>query len=184
MSENSKKNGPFEILSTKIVYQNPWIRVREDSVIRPGGSSGIFGIVEMVSGSSVLPITKDGMVYLVSEHKYGIERESLEVISGALDSNETPLDGAIRELQEELGLTAGKWTELGVVDPFTTVIRSPNFMFLAEDLRSGPSNPDEGEEVYAVKYPLVDALNMVMSGKITHSASCVLILKAARILGQ
>lgn len=178
------KRGPYTFLATREVYRNPWIRVREDKVLRPGGKEGIFGVVEMVAGSSVLPVDNEGNVYLVSEYKYGIERESLEVMSGALASGETPLEAAQRELKEELGLTASQWDDLGCVDPFTTIVKSPNHLFLAQGLAQGSSSPDEGEELRTVKISLDEALARVMAGEITHAGSCVLILKAVRLLGK
>lgn len=176
--------GPYKVTDSKIVYENPWISVREDSVIRPGGKTGIFGVVTMVAGSSVLPLDDEGNVYLVKEFKYGITRESIEVISGAFDKNETPLACAKRELEEELGLRAEEWIDLGYVDPFTTVVNSPNHMFLAKGLKKYEAHPDDGEQLKLLKVSFEKALEMVLSGEITHSASCVTILKAARELGK
>lgn len=93
-----KKKGPFHLVSTREVYKNPWIRVREDKVIRQGGKDGIFAVIEMKAGSSVLALTADYHAYLVKEYKYGIARESIEIMSGALERLETPLDTAKREL--------------------------------------------------------------------------------------
>lgn len=175
-------NNPYELISSNQVYKNKWIRVREDKVINPDNSDGFFGIVEMIPGSTVLALNKEKEVYLVKEYRYGIERESIELMSGGLKENESPLDGAKRELQEELGLGASSWIDLGKVDPFTTIVNSPNYLFLAYNLEELENNPDKEEvlEIYTV--PFDTALNMVQNGEITHSASCVLILKAARYL--
>jgi len=180
-----KKNiGPYTILNSKIVYKNPWITVQEDGVIRESGQEGIFGIVKMVSGSSILPVDENNNVYLVKEFKYAAERETIEVISGGFDQGETALECAVRELKEELGINAKEWTELGVVDPFTTVVNSPNYLFVAKELTLGKSNPDDGENLKILKFKFEEALSMVLSGEITHSASCVLILKAARLFNK
>jgi hypothetical protein len=69
-------NNPFVITETHEVYRNKWITVREDKVIRPGGQPGIFGVVQMVVGASVLPVTERQTVWLVREYKYAIERPS------------------------------------------------------------------------------------------------------------
>ena len=63
-----------------------------------------------------------------------MQEESLELMSGGLDRNESSLQAAQRELQEELGLRAELWADLGVINPFTTVMKSPNYMFMASDL--------------------------------------------------
>src|SRR5216683_2840432 len=117
--------GPYEILASRDLYENRWIRLREDKVIRPGGSEGLFAIIEMNTGASVLALTDDNYVYLVKEYKYGIGRESLELVSGAMEDRESPLLAAKRELREELGLKATEWVDLGFVDTFTTVVHSP-----------------------------------------------------------
>ena len=174
--------GPYKVLSTRNAYENPWLSVREDRVIRPGGKEGYFGVIKMKAGSSVLALTRQSEVYLLREYKYGIERNSIELMSGALEGEETPLEAARRELKEELGLEADEWIDLGVVDPFTTVVHSPNYMFLALGVHEGERSPDEGEVLEVIKTAFSTAIDMVMRSEITHSASCVLILKADKYL--
>lgn len=174
--------GNYKLLSSKKVYTNPWIRVREDKVVRPGGREGIFGVVEMKAGSTVIALNSKKEAYLIKEYKYAIERDSIELMSGGIDEKETPLEAAKRELKEETGLVAGEWIELGVVDPFTTIIKSPNYMFLALDARKGEQFLEEGERVQVIKFPFEKVIEMVMNSEITHSASCVCILKAAHYL--
>ena len=174
--------GPFKITGSREVYHNRWLRIREDQVIRPDGSAGIFGLVEMKSGSSVIAIDRDFNLVLGKEFKYGINRESLETLSGAIEEGETPLEAAKRELEEETGNIASEWIDLGVIDPFTTVIHSPNYMFLAMKLSAGTVSLDPGEIVDVVSVPFREAIRMVLDSRITHGASCVGILKAARYL--
>lgn len=156
--------------------------MREDKVIRPDGKQGIFGVVTMKPGVSILPLDKDGNVYLTKEYHYGIEKITIETISGGIDNGETKEQAAKRELKEEVGLTANKWTYLGYIDPFTTAVVSPNHMFLAEDLVKSNVEPEETENITVIKIPFSKALQWVLEGKITHSASVVLILKAATLL--
>jgi ADP-ribose pyrophosphatase len=185
MSQDQEKSpgaSPFRLLSSKGVYQNPWMSVREDRVIRPDGAEGIFGVVTMKAGSSVLAVDDDLQVFLTREYCYALQRESLEAVSGAMEGQEQPLAAAKRELAEEIGLVAREWIDLGWIDPFTTVISSPNYMFLALGLTPTPRKLDAGEVLDVVKMPFAEALDLVMAGKITHGASCVLILKAQALL--
>ncbi|MGH6928806.1 MAG: NUDIX domain-containing protein [Dongiaceae bacterium] len=178
------QKGPYTVLSSELRYRNRWMIVREDQVIRPGGSAGLFGVVEMVGGSSVLAVDREENVYLVREYKYAVGRDSLEVVSGAIDAGETPLEAARRELREEAGLIAAEWHQLGTVDPFTTAIRCTNHLFVAKTLSPTPADPDDGEEIALVRVPLEAALQLVLAGEITHASSCILILRAARLFGR
>jgi 8-oxo-dGTP pyrophosphatase MutT (NUDIX family) len=182
MRDNMK--GPFEFLSREVVYSNPWLEVHEDKVIRPGGREGYFGVVHMKPGSTVLAISDNGDAYLVKEYKYAVERDSVELMSGGLEGQETPLEAARRELKEELGLEAREWVDLGVVDPFTTLINSPNYLFLALGVDEGEPDGDETEVLEVLKVPFAEAVSMVMRSEIRHGASCVLILKAQAYLNS
>ncbi len=179
-----RRVGPYSVLESRGIYTNPWLSVREDQLLRPDGSRGVFGVVEMKAGATVLAIDDDNQVLLPREFKYAVERETLELISGGIEHGESPLGAAQRELREEGGLEANDWVDLGVVDPFTTAIRSPNHIFLARRLTQVQGRLDEGEILDTVRVPLQEALRMVMSSEITHAASCTLLLKAERYLRE
>ncbi|KKT57941.1 MAG: Pyrophosphohydrolase related protein [Candidatus Amesbacteria bacterium GW2011_GWB1_47_19] len=169
---------------TKTVYKNPWISVREDEVIRPDGKPGIFGVVTMKAGVTVLPVDNKGKVYLTREFHYGIGRITAEAISGGIYSGEDKLAAAKRELEEETGLKAARWQYLDWIDPFTTAVVSPNYLYLACGLTEGQSHPEGTETIRVIKVPYEKALEMVEEGEITHSATVVLLLKAKDILGK
>jgi 8-oxo-dGTP pyrophosphatase MutT (NUDIX family) len=175
---------PYQLQSRRDVYRNRWIYLREDNVTNSCGPPATFAVVEMKAGSSVLALNSRKEVYLMKEFKYAVARASLEVISGGIEESESPLAAAKRELKEEAGLSTQNWVDLGKIDPFTSVISSPNYMFLALDVQEGESTPEEGEILELVKLPFDRVIEMVMSGEITHAASCVLVLKAARYLEQ
>jgi ADP-ribose pyrophosphatase len=177
-------HNPYRLLSRATVYQNPWIHVREDHVVLPDGGKAMFGVVEGKPGSSVLAVDDDAHVYLVREYKYGVGRECLEVVSGGIEQDEPPADAARRELLEEAGISARRIVDLGYVDPFTAVVKSPNYMFLAFDLEHGDHERDPGELIEVVRMPFDEALERTLSGEVTHSTSAVLILKAAILARQ
>jgi len=177
-----KRNEQFIIKKSIQKYKNPWIEVVEDQIIRPDGKPGIFGIVKMMNGISVLPLDEKDYVYLTEEFHYAISKVHIETVSGGIDKNEKPIEAAKRELKEELGIEAKEWIDLGLVNPFTTVVKSSARMFLARKLKFKKDNQEATENIKLVKIKLEKAVKMVMDSVITHGPSCVLILKANKYL--
>jgi ADP-ribose pyrophosphatase len=172
------ERGPWKIVQSREVYRDPWIAVRVDDVIRPDGKPGIHSIIYVKAGACVLAMDTERNVYLTEEFHYGVGRVTLESVSGGSEPDEPPLTTAQRELREELGIVAATWTDLGVVDPFTANVVSPTRLFLAEGLSFVETAREGTELIRCVRVPLAEAIRMVWDGRITHSPTCVLLLKA------
>lgn len=170
---------PIRRTASRQIYEGNLVRLREDSVVLPRGTEAIYEYVEIKHGSSTLAMEDNGDVWLVREWKYAINRPSLEVVSGGIEPGEEAIDAARRELREEAGLTAREWIPMGHVDPFTTMLRCPNYLFLARGLTPVNRDPEEAEVMEVVRLPLQTAVELVVSGNITHGSSCVAIMKAA-----
>jgi 8-oxo-dGTP pyrophosphatase MutT (NUDIX family) len=152
---------------------------------------GAFDVVgdERERRSLVVPLPRDRArkdedrhVYLTEEFHYAVGRTTIEAVSGGVEPGEDALATARRELQEEIGIEAEEWTDLGTVDPFTASIVSPTRLYLARKLRFGEQSPEGTEQIRCVGMPLDEAVRMVLESEITHGPSCVLILKAARMV--
>jgi len=172
--------GPWQILARTEVYRDPWLRVTRDEVLRPDGAPGSHSIVHLKSGVAVLAIDDTGIAYLTEEFHYAVGRVTLEVVSGGIDDGEQAIESAQRELAEELGITAAEWLDLGVCDPFTSVVVSPTRLFLARRLSFGTARQEGTEQIRARALPFDEVINMVLDGRITHGPSSLLILKVAR----
>jgi ADP-ribose pyrophosphatase len=179
-----KQHGPWKILESRPVYRDPWIDVRQDVVIRPDGADGTHCVVLMKPGVSVLALDGQGHAHLTEEFHYAIGRVAMEAVSGGIEPGEDALLTAQRELAEELGILAGRWTALGSVDPFTTIIASPTALYLAEDLEFVEQSPEGTEQIRRVRMPFDQAVEAVLRGAITHAPTCVLILKVDALLRQ
>jgi len=177
-----EKRGEWTVLDSVVQFRNPWITVREDRVIQPDGEEGAFGVAEMLPGVSVLPVDDDGTVYLVRVYRYTVDRHSLEALAGGIEDGEDPEEAALRELREEAGIDAADLIDLGVVDQLTEVVVSPDHLFLARGLSFTESDQEETEDIERVAVPLEQAVEWAYDGTVSHAASVVLILKAARLL--
>src|SRR5579883_1082086 len=159
---------PWKTKSKRTVYENPWISVREDQVIQPNGSPGIYGVVHFKNKAvGILPIDRDGYVYLVGQFRYPLEEYSWEIPEGGCPEDEDPLVAAKRELLEETGLSAGQWQDLGRAHLSNSVSDEEAIFFLATDLVQGQAEPEETEQFAHKRLPFIEVCDMVMRGEIT-----------------
>jgi len=180
---NQKQNGNWTIRSTQKVFENPFFAVFEDDVIKPDGGDGRYATIRFNPGVSILPIDDDANVYLTRQFRYAIGRHDLEVVAGSIEG-EGALDAAKRELEEELGIHAGEWVDLGSVFSLTSITQSCSRQFIARKLEFGEQKPEGTEEIESVKLKLSEAIDMVMKGEITDSDTCLLLLKASILISD
>lgn len=167
---------PWKTVASEQVYDNPWIAVREDRVIRPDGEPGIYGVVQMKNiAVGILPIEEEH-VYLVGQYRYPLERYSWEIPEGGCPKGEAPLRAAQRELREETGLEAKRWRILGEAYLSNSVTDEYAVWFLATELVPGEQQPEGTEALDLRRLPLREALAMVLSGEITDALSLLAIM--------
>ena len=175
--------GPWTITGSREVFDSGFLTVRTDDVRKPDGSPGSYATARVKSGVAVLPVDEQGQVYLVKQFRYAIGRDSIEVISGGIDGEEPPAEAVRREAEEEAGIVADRWTNLGHVDLDTSIVKGPVYLFLARGLRFRETHREAAErQMEILKVPYAEALRMVQESIITHSPSCVLILKARDLI--
>ncbi|MFC9917981.1 NUDIX domain-containing protein [Agromyces binzhouensis] len=184
----------WPIRGHRTVYENPWIRVVEDDVIRPDGSEGIYGVVEMRHAAVfVVALTDADEVLLVTVDRHTVGR-SIEVPAGGSDG-EDPLVAARRELVEETGFEADDWREIGAMSALNGICRAPESVWLATGLRPAAARAhgdphghahgqvEEGiHEVRAV--PWAEVMRMVRDGEIGDGESVAALMYAALALGR
>ncbi|NJL14126.1 MAG: NUDIX hydrolase [Microscillaceae bacterium] len=178
----SAKKNPWAVVQTRPIYENPWIRIKEDQVINPSGNPGIYGVVHFKNKAiGIIPLDQEGHTWLIGQYRYPLDEYSWEIPMGGGPLVEDTLVSAQRELKEETGLTARKWTKIARIHTSNSVTDEEGFVFLAEDLTEGETEFEETEDLAIKKIPFAEALEMVMKGEITDSLSVAGILKVARL---
>ena len=171
---------PWTTLGSRQVYDNPWITVREDQVLRPDGQPGIYGVVHFKSRAiGVLPIDDEGRVWLVGQHRYTVGGYSWEIPEGGSHPGETPEETARRELREETGLAAGQLERIATTHLSNSVSDELGLVFRATGLTAGPSRPDATERIDVRLVAWDEAQAMLERGQITDSMSVIALLHEA-----
>jgi len=177
-------NNPWKTRSSRIAYENAWIRLREDSVIRPDGHEGIYGVVEMRPSIGVVALNAREEIVLVGQWRYPVGRYSWEIPRGGSMPGETDLEAvARRELREEAGIEAHRWQRLGAVDVNNGVTSDVEHLFLATELETGEPHCDPDEQIEVRWTPFPDAVRMVMSGELTEVCTVAGVFMAAHLRG-
>lgn len=178
MKSNPDKN-PWTTHQTREVYDNPWIKVTESDVTNPSGGEGIYGVVHFKNRAiGVVPIDEDGYTWLVGQYRYTFDTYEWEIPEGGCPENEEPAAAALRELEEETGLIAGK-IELLIdnVALSNSVTDERCTIFVARDLVQSEARPDDTEELAVRRLPLTEAIAMAKDGSITDAVSILALLR-------
>lgn len=169
-------------LESREVYRGRILRVREDRVRLPNGKEGVREVVEHPGGVGILALEADGTVLLVRQYRYAFGRTLLEIPAGKREPGEEPFVTARRELREETGAIAESWTPLG------SLIASPGcydevlYLYLAQDLHYGATDPDEDEFLAVERMPLDQLARLCLEGEVTDAKTVCAVLKA-KLLG-
>ena len=167
-------------LSSRTVWENGWMRVLEDEVINPGGGKNLYGHVHFKNVAvAIVPLDEDDNVWLVGQQRYTLGTWSWELPMGGAPLNEVPLDAARRELKEETGLHAARWTEIMRLHTSNSITDELGIVYLARDLSEGATEFEETEDLQVRKLPLNDAVQMVKTGDITDAISVAALLRVA-----
>jgi 8-oxo-dGTP pyrophosphatase MutT (NUDIX family) len=174
------ENNPWKTISQETAYENAWIRVEHHDVINPTGNPGIYGKVHYKNTAiSIVAVDSEGYTYLVGQYRYTLNAYSWEVPEGgcSIESGESTLAAAKRELLEETGLVATQWTEIGEVYLSNSVSDERAVMYLAQNLSQHQSCPEETEQLKIRRIPLKEAIEMAQNGQIKDALSVLTLLK-------
>lgn len=175
---------PWITHESRVMYDNPWIRVTENRVTHPSGDPGIYGVVDLKHVATGVVVWDEGFTWLVGQWRYPLGAYSWEIPEGGAALDEDPLRAAKRELREETGLEAAEWMPLASVHLSNSVTSERGELYLARGIRSvGAPQPEASEELQVKRIRFEEALAMVDRGEITDAMSVTGLYAAARRLG-
>jgi ADP-ribose pyrophosphatase len=177
-----------KVLESVVAFEGPLFRVLRDHIIEPGGRESHRDVIRHNGSVVILAVDpgkkkKDPWIVIERQYRHAAGQFLWELPAGKLDPGEAPIDGAKRELSEETGYQAKKWSQL------TEYFASPGFLgesmkvFLAEGLVAGDAHPEEDEHIDFRLVKLSEVLDLVDKGKIIDGKTLTSVLLYARQLG-
>ena len=175
---------PWNTLSTKPIYTNRWLSLREDLVELPDGRTTIYGVVSCGQCVGILPFLDPDTVLLVRQYRYIARRPTWEMPTGGVHAGESIEDAAQRELSEEVGYRAGRLIRVCTYHTSKSVVDETAHLFLGERIEKLALPPDDTEFIEVRPVPFAQALRMVETGEIKDSMTVIAILHVARQRGR
>jgi len=179
------EGNPWTKKSERVVYDNPWIIVREHQVIDPAGNETIYGVVSAKHlAIGIIPLDDDYNTWLVGQFRYPHDKYSWEIVEGGGKFNVDPVESAKRELKEETGLEAREYIKIMEMQTSNCISDEVAIIYVAKGITEGIASPDDDEKLQVNKVPFSEAYRMVMEGRIQDSLSIGGILKAHLMMQQ
>ena len=162
---------PWKLTRSKSSRSFRVFSIRTDTTTSPRtGKSHDFYVIESNDWVNIIPLTVDQEVVMIKQYRHGSREVTLEIPGGLVEVGDTPKKSAARELLEETGYQAKRWTKIGVVNPNPALFNNRCYTYLAQDIRkiSGPS-PDQTEDIEVLLIPLRKIPGLILNGKIDHA---------------
>jgi ADP-ribose pyrophosphatase len=175
---------PWRTTSSRPVYENRWIRLREDVALLPDGRTTLYGVVECAEAVGALPFLDRDTVLMVGQYRYVAGEFGWEMPTGGAHAGEALEQAVQRELAEEAGYEAGRLVKLCDFHTSKSILREVAHLYVAEDLRPVSRPPDRTEFIERRAFPFAHVVQMVERGEIKDSMTALAVLHAARSRGR
>ena len=178
------KHIPWKTLSSRAIYSNRWMSMREDIAEMPDGRTTVYGVVTFGDCVGIVPFLDDERILMVRQYRYVQKDARWEIPTGGVKEGESLLDAAQRELQEETGYQAERLTWISSYYTSKSICDETAHLYIGEGLSAAPRPADETEFIEVQDFAFTEALRMVCDCEIMDSMSVIAILHAARLRGQ
>lgn len=173
---------PWKTRTSREVYKNKWMRLREDLAEMPDGRTTIYGVVECAECVGVLPFVDRDHVLMVRQYRYVFgEAGRWEMPTGGVLAGETAEAAARRELREEAGCDAGQLQHVSTYYTSKSIVREVGHLFIGRDLSQAYAPPDETEFLETASLAFDDVVDLVDRSEIRDSMTVIAVLQAARL---
>jgi len=177
-------NKKAEILKSEVIFEGKSFGVRRDELIEPTGVRTVREVVTHPGSVVVLPVRPDGKIVLVRQYRHATGQYLWELVAGRMEKGENPRKGAARELVEETGYRAKKFTVFLELFPTPGFLEERMYLLLAEGLSAGEAEPEEDEKLIVRAYSKKQLEEMIRSGKMRNAKSIAGLLFYFRFLGR
>ena len=160
-----------------LIFDGKILHLYKDDILLPNGHPAFREYIRHQGAVCVVPLTEQKDIILVEQYRYPMKSLTLEIPAGKLDPGETPLQGAVRELEEETGNKAGKWTSLGYIFTSPGYSDEKLYLYRAEDLEFVGEHPDEGEIIKAFEYPVSEIKEKIKNGEINDAKTICAVMR-------
>jgi 8-oxo-dGTP pyrophosphatase MutT (NUDIX family) len=179
----SEEKNPWTLLNKKDIYESPWIRVSHHDVLNPAGNPGIYSVVHFKKFAiGILPLDEQYYTWIVGQYRYPLDTYTWEIPEGGGDRDINPVDSAKRELLEECGIVANKWTFIQHMQLSNSATDEVAYLYIARELSFTESRPDEDEKLHVRKIHFDELYQLVLSGTIIDSLTIAAVLKTKLML--
>ena len=164
-------------IESELIFDGRVVKLYKDTIELPTGKQSFREVVKHAGGVVILAV-KDDKILLVKQFRYPFKEIMYELPAGKLEAGEDPFEAAKRELEEETGYCADKWTNLGYVCTSPGYSDEKLYLYKAEDLKFTHCHPDDGEIIQAFEDKYDDVLKMINNGEINDAKTLCALLKA------